>query len=68
MAKYEQYYDFRIRVKKLAALAFVPVADVVGAFESLATTFLNDELRLLSYFEATWIGAPAGSSPHVELT
>ena len=60
MAKYEQDYDFRIRVKKLAALAFVSVADVVGAFESLATTFLDDELRLLSYFEATWIGAPAG--------
>ena len=29
-------------------------------YESLATTFLDDELRLLSYFETTWIGAPAG--------
>ena len=58
--KYEQDYDFRMRVKKLAALAFVPVADVVAVFESLATTFLDDELRLLSYFETTWIGAPAG--------
>ena len=43
---------FRIRVKCLAALAFLPVTDVI--------TFLNDELPLLSYFETTWIGQPAG--------
>ena len=54
--KYKGDLDFRIRVKKLAALAFIPVADVIPTFESLATTFLNDELPLLSYFEATWIG------------
>ena len=47
--------DFRIRVKKLAALAFIPVVDVIPAFESLSTHFLQDELPLLAYFEKTWI-------------
>ena len=44
------------------ALAFLPVTDVIPAFESLAITFLNDELQLpfLSYFETTCIGQPAG--------
>ena len=60
MVKYTEDLEFRIRVKKLAALAFLPVADVVPSFESLATTFLNDELPLLSYFETTWIGQPVG--------
>ena len=51
---------FKLRVKKLAALAFVPVSDLVATFESLSTSFLNDELRLLAYFEKTWIGQPVG--------
>ena len=37
-------------MKKLAALAFVPVADVVACFE----------LTLLAYFEGTWIGQSVG--------
>ena len=60
MRKYSEDFDFKLRVKKLAALAFLPVADVIPAFESLATTFLNDELPILCYFENTWIGAPVG--------
>ena len=31
-----------------------------AVFESLATTFLDDELHVLSYFEKTWIGARVG--------
>ena len=46
--KYTDNVAFRIRVKCLAALAFLPVTDVIPAFESLAITFLNDELPLLS--------------------
>ena len=34
MEKYKNDTDFRLRVKKLAALPFVPVADVVATFES----------------------------------
>ena len=60
MVKYTEDLEFHVRVKKLAALAFIPVADVVPVFESLATTFLNDELALLSYFESTWIGQSVG--------
>ena len=47
-------------MKKLAALAFFPVADVVACFQSLATIFLVDELPLLAYFEGTWIGPSVG--------
>ena len=60
LSKYRVDDPFKLRVKKLAALAFVPVADVVAYFESLATTFLADELPLLAYFEGTWIGQSVG--------
>ena len=60
MTKYLTDDDFKLRVKMLSALAFVPVSDVVANFESLATTFLNDELPLLGYFESTWIGQSVG--------
>ena len=62
MQKYKDDTDFRIRVKKLSALAFIPVADVIPAFESLSTHFLQDELPLLAYFEKTWIGTPVGAT------
>ena len=60
MPKYHIDDDFKLRVKMLAALAFVPVSDVVANFEYLDTTFLNDELPLLSFFESTWIGQSVG--------
>ena len=60
MPKYRQDDAFKLRVKKLAALAFVRVSDLVATFESLPTSFLNDELPLLAYFENTWIGQSAG--------
>ena len=48
MVKYTDNVAFRICVKCLAALAFLTVTDVIPAFESLAITFFNDELPLLS--------------------
>ena len=60
MPKYRQDDTFKLRVKKLAALAFIPVSDLVATFESLSTSFLDDDLRLLAYFENTWIGQPVG--------
>ena len=60
MPKYQTDDDFKLRLKMLSALAFVPVSDIVANFESLATTFLIDELPLLSYFESTWIGQAVG--------
>ena len=60
MTKYQNDPDFKLRVKKLAALAFLPLADVIDAFEVLADTFEDDELLLLGYFEPTWIGVTVG--------
>ena len=60
MTKYENDPDFKLRVKKLAALAFLPLADVIDAFEVLADTFEDDELLLLGYFEPTWIVVTVG--------
>ena len=78
MTKYQMNDQFKLRVKMLAALAFVPVSDVISTYESLAVTFLDDELPLLSYFELTWIGQEVGWNwkatppyvfpPHVECT
>ena len=60
MAKYQDDYDFRFRVKKLSALALIPVEDLITVYEALADTFEEDELELISYFEATWIGGVVG--------
>ena len=48
----------------MAALDFVPVADVVNAFEILmeSTFYIENEeeiKELTNYFEDTWIGRPA---------
>ena len=50
----------RFRVKKLSALAFITVEDLITVYEALADTFEEDELELISYFEATWIGGVVG--------
>ena len=62
MTKYQMDDEFKLRVKMLAALAFVPVSDVISTYESLAVTFLDDELPLLSYFELAWIGQEVGGT------
>ena len=66
MGKYKVDTD-RTRVKKLAALAFIPVADVVPSFESVAIRFLHDKLPFLSYFEKNWIGAPVAGNRRLAL-
>ena len=44
---------------KLLALAFVPVSDVIKAFELIADDLSGDDgEKLLNYFETTWIGEP----------
>ena len=47
-------------VKKLIALAFVPVVDVIKAYELIVDTLSDDDDAdaLLDYFEKTWIGEP----------
>ena len=63
MPKYRQGDALKLQAEKLAALAFIRVSDLVATFESLPTSFLNDELRLLAYFDNTWIGQSAGDTP-----
>ena len=63
MPKYRQDDAFNLQVEKLAALAFIRVSDLVAILESLPTSFLNDELRILAYFKNTWIGQSAGETP-----
>ncbi|CAF4368619.1 unnamed protein product [Rotaria sp. Silwood2] len=54
--KYREDEYFRLNVKKLIALAFVPVGDVTTAFDLVAEQFDDDADDLLDYFEKTWIG------------
>lgn len=63
--KYEnlQDPDFSLHVRELAALAFVPVSDVISSFEMLLDSDFyreNEEILqpLIDYFEDTWIGRP----------
>ena len=58
MTKYQNSPDFKLRVKKLAALAFLPLADVIDAFEVLADTFEDDKETRISRkqeFEFTFL-------------
>ena len=63
MLKYREDDAFKLQAEQLAALAFIRVSDLVATFESLPNSFLNDELRLLAYFENMWIGQSAGDTP-----
>ena len=48
---------FHRNVKMLLALAFVPIVDVIKAFD-LVPNKLSDNDEFLAYFEKTWIGKP----------
>ena len=56
--KYLEDKSFHFNVKKLIALAFVPVSDVIKGFAVVADEFDDDAEDLLGYFEKTWIGEP----------
>ena len=60
---YSENSTFALQVKQLCALAFVPVHDVVYAFEELIESEYYIENKslfqpILNYFEDTWIGRP----------
>ena len=55
-AKFGADGDFKLRVKKLSALAFLPVELAVRGFEQLEEERQEGEMELLAYFEATYIG------------
>ncbi len=54
--KYHEDKCFHLNVKKLIAIAFVPVKDVIDAFELLENEFDDDADEFIYYFEKTWIG------------
>lgn len=58
--RYETDADFALKMRLLAAIAFVPTADVVRAFEMLCDeNILPPEAQpVMDYFEDTWIGRP----------
>jgi hypothetical protein len=55
-SKYNADESFRFNVRKLLALAFVPVTDVIQAYEQIAGDFDDEAENFLNYFEKTWIG------------
>ena len=48
--------NFAHKVRMLAALAFVPEADVIDAFEAVSEDFPLDAQAVIDYFEDTYIG------------
>jgi hypothetical protein len=56
--KYKDDKLFHLNVKKLIALAFVPISDVIKAYDMVTDDFDDDADALLDYFEKTWIGEP----------
>ncbi|CAF3907105.1 unnamed protein product, partial [Rotaria sp. Silwood1] len=58
VTKYREDEYFRLNVKKLIALAFVPVDEVTTDFDLIANQFDDGADDLLDYFEKTWIGEP----------
>ncbi|KAL3847588.1 hypothetical protein ACJMK2_018491 [Sinanodonta woodiana] len=57
---YENDADFAMQMRHLPSLAFVPVEDVVLAFEELLSSvdFHLESQPVPDYFEDTWIGGP----------
>jgi hypothetical protein len=62
--QYESDAEFALQMRYLSALAFVPTADVVTAFEDLTQRcqYPDDAQPVVDYFEDTWIGRPIRGS------
>ena len=48
--------EFRINIRMLPAIAFVPVDDIIPAFEALSEHCGGREEPILDYFEVNYIG------------
>ncbi|CAF3105054.1 unnamed protein product [Rotaria sp. Silwood2] len=58
--KYTDDDKFRMNVKKLMALAFVPVPDVLKAYSSMINDFNDENYSLVDYFKLVWVGKKKG--------
>ena len=56
--QYENDANFALECRMISALAFVPPADVVGAFETLSNELPDVLNPILDYFEDNYIGRP----------
>lgn len=54
--KYKEDECFRLNVKKLIALAYVPLDDIITGYDLIVEQFDDDADDFLEYFEKTWIG------------
>lgn len=61
--RYGSNAAFRLSIFSLGSLAFLPVDDVVGAYDKLAPTFTVEERPLLTYFATTWVGTKHARGP-----
>ncbi|CAF1195693.1 unnamed protein product [Adineta ricciae] len=50
----------KINVKKLMALAFLPVSDVTKGYSTIVDAFDEEDYALLDYFEKVWVGQKIG--------
>ncbi|XP_066915446.1 uncharacterized protein [Clytia hemisphaerica] len=56
LGRYTDDSNFRMNIKMISALAFVPTNDVIAAFTELSNHCGNDEQVILDYFEMNYIG------------
>ena len=54
--EYQTNEDLNIKIRMLAALAFVPVHEIVESFEHLADSMPAEAQPITAYFEDTYIG------------
>ena len=54
--EYQTNVDLSLKIRMLAALAFVPVDDIVESFEHLAASMPDETQPITDYFEDTYIG------------
>ena len=66
--KYQEDETIRLNVKKLIALAFLPLSDVVTGFDLVAAVFDDDADDFIDYFEKTWIGESRRRGKTINLT
>ena len=52
-------YCFCLNIKKLIALAFVPLDQIITGFDLIVNQLDDDDADdLIDYFEKTWVGQP----------
>ena len=56
ISRYRNDEDFFIDVKKIMALALLPIDSVIDGFETLQEQLSEDHEELLAYFENSYIG------------